>query len=747
MASPIPLGGYKTPSFKPTRFTADTPSPLSPAPTTPPPTDVPALAPTPDAELASLSIYDPDDQWLPVLSSPCHFPLSVFLATLKGLCLHPERNSSLILRAEPVGPAGLDAVKAAESADPEATEKGLEGEDEGKRLGLELVERVRLRLMPRQPKRDGRLYQTCLFYRSREDGHVKVGEGEGKEGEVKGTEMEKGGKEGGLVVLVPEVKEKGEVPYYHPPVRKIAFRWEEWDGEGDEDEDEEAINCKAADGAEEPEDKTGKVDGADEDKPEVRGRISIHYLPFPDAPASTAILTPSPTSAQPNALPVRGPKPRKRSPLAGPSIDQEPDEPIPPPAVILHDTLEVDQAPAGTGKGVLEKEKEKSDERLYRTCLALLERLYKHGYGQAVGYQKRKIHDVIVPRDNFQDLYLALKERHRHLDSRAPNPLSNNSKVEDVKRHVWKDVSQRENNEQSSPAINSPPSLISPDDPLLPMDNISDWGEQDVAIAAFLMLLWKEMYPARDLGEVKRDEMEEEREWDKWGRPEGGFVDLGCGNGLLVHILTSEGYYGKGYELRTRRTWPLYPPKTQDALVELPVDPASWFPETMDQWKSGSWPGKEACVVKEGTFLIGNHADELTPWIPLLSLIPSTPVPHLSLPCCLHTLDSAFVQLNYTAPPHPHTPAGGFEAGLEPGMSRYKSYLMWLGWVGLQCGWEWEKEGLRVPSTKGWGIVARKRWADGEGELEGCREWALGQVEEVRQRGAFKIREKEGKVH
>lgn len=32
---------------------------------------------------------------------------------------------------------------------------------------------------------------------------------------------------------------------------------------------------------------------------------------------------------------------------------------------------------------------------------------------------------------------------------------------------------------------------------------------------------------------------------------------------------------------------------------------------------------------------------------------------------------------------------------------------MWLGWVGLMCGWEWEKEGLRVPTTKGWGIVGK----------------------------------------
>lgn len=38
---------------------------------------------------------------------------------------------------------------------------------------------------------------------------------------------------------------------------------------------------------------------------------------------------------------------------------------------------------------------------------------------------------------------------------------------------------------------------------------------EDVAIAAWLILLWRDMYA------------------DCGGRPPGGFVDVGCGNGLL----------------------------------------------------------------------------------------------------------------------------------------------------------------------------------------------------------------------
>jgi tRNASer (uridine44-2'-O)-methyltransferase len=41
--------------------------------------------------------------------------------------------------------------------------------------------------------------------------------------------------------------------------------------------------------------------------------------------------------------------------------------------------------------------------------------------------------------------------------------------------------------------------------------------------------------------------------------------------------------------------------------------------------------------------------------------------------------------------------------------------------------------------------AARKRWTSSEEELAECRRWALEQVQGVRDRGAFKIREREGK--
>jgi tRNASer (uridine44-2'-O)-methyltransferase len=53
--------------------------------------------------------------------------------------------------------------------------------------------------------------------------------------------------------------------------------------------------------------------------------------------------------------------------------------------------------------------------RLYRTALALLDTLHRYGYGAVINYKKRVMHDRLVPREIYQDMYLLLRERHSHL--------------------------------------------------------------------------------------------------------------------------------------------------------------------------------------------------------------------------------------------------------------------------------------------------------------------------------------------
>lgn len=53
--------------------------------------------------------------------------------------------------------------------------------------------------------------------------------------------------------------------------------------------------------------------------------------------------------------------------------------------------------------------------RLYRTCLALLDAVHRYGWGALTHYRKRVHHDCLIPREEYQDLYLVLRERYKHL--------------------------------------------------------------------------------------------------------------------------------------------------------------------------------------------------------------------------------------------------------------------------------------------------------------------------------------------
>lgn len=300
------------------------------------------------------------EKWVTPLSAPAYFPLDIFHSILNELSRHPEQNSSLIIRADclPSQPGDDD-------------DGGL-----GERLGLEMNEHNRFRFVPRQPNRDSRLEQVIHTYNA-PDGSA------------------------GLHVKMPQAGSAAEVPYYHPPVRKLAFQWQ---------------------GTEETE-----AAMPEEGVPRVYGTLMVSYLPFDDTPSTgnPELMAPPPKA------------PRRRSPLAPPLPEAAP---VQPPATVLEDDSPEARIEA---QAVVER-------RLNRTCLALLEKLHKHGYGTMIGYQKRVHHDVslqewcriqaygqvVVPREPFQDLYQTLKERHKKLDSRVP--LAWSTKVEDVKRHVWK---------------------------------------------------------------------------------------------------------------------------------------------------------------------------------------------------------------------------------------------------------------------------------------------------------------------
>ncbi|KAI6017128.1 hypothetical protein EDC04DRAFT_483270 [Pisolithus marmoratus] len=373
--------------------------------------------------------------------------------------------------------------------------------------------------------------------------------------------------------------------------------------------------------------------------------------------------------------------------------------------------------------------------RLYRTCLALLDTVHRYGWGALTHYRKRVHHDVLVPREEYQDLYLVLRERYKHL-------VGQWKEATDPAKHVF----------------------------------------EDVGIATFLMLFWKATYRSQDTSiepDVDHGGLADANAmpWRNWPRPPRGFLDLGCGNGLLVHILVSEGYVGHGIDVRARQSWSHYPEATRKALHVYSLDPTCCIHQHSGSSPKGSTTHQKSSddttnnagtdFFKPGVFLIGNHADELTPWVPALATLCDA-VGYLSIPCCAWGFDERFTRSSTStssqfsfypkSSPH-HSPTisledtddeSAFIETLNLGAegtrkSQYSVYRIWLARLSRWMGWKVECEVLRIPSTRNWGIVGRERLCvEGNGEL--YKERAKEIVGEIVRRGVFKTRKPEGKA-
>ena len=144
---------------------------------------------------------------------------------------------------------------------------------------------------------------------------------------------------------------------------------------------------------------------------------------------------------------------------------------------------------------------------------------------------------------------------------------------------------------------------------------------EDLSIAAFLIELWKMMYH---------------------NKPFSAFVDIACGNGVLVYVLLKEGYQGWGFDARRRKTWDIL---GIDAHLEERICIPQPFLTALELSADGALPETKIHngIFPKDTFIISNHADELTPWTPLLAVLssPASPLPFLAIPCCSHALSGA----------------------------------------------------------------------------------------------------------
>ena len=273
--------------------------------------------------------------------------------------------------------------------------------------------------------------------------------------------------------------------------------------------------------------------------------------------------------------------------------------------------------------------------RQTRTALHSLKTIWKHGQGNLTGYNKRVHHDQILPQKRVQDRFADLKRKY------SARLIDNWAEVTDPAKQVF----------------------------------------EQIGIAAFLLELWDDMYaPSNGLQSEKPDFP--------------GFVDIGCGNGVLLEILLSEGRSGWGLEGHRRKTWLTLSSKSQSAIVHGLFVPAPLEciaepdglgldfrvsknpkPDGMDNSASITKKIKSLSVrlfnkdnkseksesdlppfhngifntspeTNEGPFIISNHADELTGWTPFLALLNRSSF--FIVPCCSRNLSGE----RFRAPSH-----------------------------------------------------------------------------------------------
>ncbi|CAI2347658.1 unnamed protein product [Caenorhabditis sp. 36 PRJEB53466] len=155
------------------------------------------------------------------------------------------------------------------------------------------------------------------------------------------------------------------------------------------------------------------------------------------------------------------------------------------------------------------------------------------------------------------------------------------------------------------------------------------------------------------------------------------YVDIGCGNGLLVHLLNKSGFSGYGMDVRQRKVWKTLL-KDED-LREMAVNPQKIVQNE---------PHFDADV----DLLIGNHSDELTPWIPVMAA--KLNCNFFLIPCCPFNFFGRYSN-------------NGSHLGPRRFVSQYESFFEWTVSVAERLGFHVKIDRLAIPSTKRLCIVGR----------------------------------------
>ncbi|KAF3911225.1 hypothetical protein ABW20_dc0106088 [Dactylellina cionopaga] len=328
-------------------------------------------------------------------------------------------------------------------------------------------------------------------------------------------------------------------------------------------------------------------------------------------------------------------------------------------------------------------------DRTQRMLKKLLEVLKKRF--QNPNYTKRVHHDAVISREKYQTVYQDLKARHA---DRLCHIFASNGYDGKGCREV---------------------------------DKIFE----ELGIASFCICLWEDMYGSPSIGQS----IGPPADGVELGSQKGsfvGFVDLGCGSGVLTDVLMQEGWFGYGLDARRRKTWKSFDENVRCRLVEgllvpylidqgqdstvnavsLPGFMPNCVPDDTPQHLkeenpacssnpfytvSGSTQIFHSGRFPKGTFLICNHGDELTAWTPLLASLSQSPF--IIIPCCSFNLAGRRFRAQ-----NQYLCQGERE---ESKRSTYQSLINYIEKLCNEVGLIFEREWLRIPSTRNLAIIGR----------------------------------------
>ncbi|GAA6077941.1 probable tRNA (uracil-O(2)-)-methyltransferase [Tachysurus ichikawai] len=92
----------------------------------------------------------------------------------------------------------------------------------------------------------------------------------------------------------------------------------------------------------------------------------------------------------------------------------------------------------------------------------------------------------------------------------------------------------------------------------------------------------------------------------------------------------------------------------------------------------------------ETDWLIGNHSDELTPWIPVIAARSSYHCRYFVLPCCFFDFCGKYQRRQCKK-------------------SQYREYIDFINEVSTSCGFQTDEDCLRIPSTKRVCLIGKSR--------------------------------------